>query len=192
MLKYVLLWASMLPLIQNQQQFMMKDCKNGHCHNKGDCLLCEYPDNCKMGEILTIRCTSLCESVESEHREAYCSYCWQLDPSLYDCEPVTNCTTTRTGLVKTTCEVKDGIHCKGNRLFSKKVRCNWSSGFSWTKAMLYSITLGGFGADRFYLGLWKSAIGKLFSFGGLGIWTVLDIILIATGYIRPADGSLYM
>lgn len=58
--------------------------------------------------------------------------------------------------------------------------------------MVLSVTLGGFGADRFYLGLWKSAIGKLFSFGGLGIWTVVDIVLIATGYIRPADGSLYM
>lgn len=51
---------------------------------------------------------------------------------------------------------------------------------------------GGLGIDRFYLGLWKSGIGKLFSFGGLGVWTVVDIVLIATGYIRPADGSMYV
>lgn len=60
------------------------------------------------------------------------------------------------------------------------------------RAMLLSVTLGGFGADRFYLGLWKSAIGKLFSFGGLGIWTLLDILLIGVGYIQPADGSMYI
>ena len=58
--------------------------------------------------------------------------------------------------------------------------------------MFYSITLGGFGADRFYLGLWKSAFGKLFSFGGLGLWTVVDVILIGVGYVGPADGSLYL
>lgn len=58
--------------------------------------------------------------------------------------------------------------------------------------MFLSVTLGGFGADRFYLGMWKSAIGKLFSFGGLGIWTLVDVILIGVGYIGPADGSLYV
>ena len=46
--------------------------------------------------------------------------------------------------------------------------------------------------DRFYLGLWREGIGKLFSFGGLGVWTLVDVILIAVGYIGPYDGSLYI
>ena len=46
--------------------------------------------------------------------------------------------------------------------------------------------------DRFYLELWGSAIGKLVSFGGLGVWSILDIILIGTGYVGPADGSVYV
>ena len=56
----------------------------------------------------------------------------------------------------------------------------------------FSITLGGFGIDRFYLEQWGSAVGKLVSFGGLGVWTILDVILVATGYLGPADGSLYI
>ena len=57
---------------------------------------------------------------------------------------------------------------------------------------LRSITLGGFGADRFYLGQWREGLGKLFSFGGLGIWTLIDVLLIGVGYVGPADGSLYI
>ena len=42
------------------------------------------------------------------------------------------------------------------------------------------------------MGLWKEGIGKFFSFGGLGVWTIVDVVLIATGYVGPADGSLYI
>jgi TM2 domain-containing membrane protein YozV len=49
--------------------------------------------------------------------------------------------------------------------------------------MFLSLTLGGFGADRFYLGQIKEGFGKLFSFGGLGLWTLIDIILIYVGYV---------
>ena len=55
-----------------------------------------------------------------------------------------------------------------------------------------SVTLGGFGVDRFYLEQWGSTVGKLISFGGLGVWTILDVILIWTGYVGTADGSAYI
>lgn len=58
--------------------------------------------------------------------------------------------------------------------------------------LFFSVTVGGFGVDRFYLGNWQEGIGKLFSFGGLGIWTLIDVILIATGYLKPSDGSIYV
>ena len=47
-------------------------------------------------------------------------------------------------------------------------------------------------SNRFYLGHWQEGIGKLFSFGGLGVWTLVDVALVATRYIGPADGSLYV
>ncbi|MFH4978391.1 hypothetical protein AB6A40_005100 [Gnathostoma spinigerum] len=169
-------------------------CSRVHCPLYGSCLNCRFPDSCTYGSTVIVDCdTSLpCARKFSIRREAKCQYCWQSDPNDYDCDPVYNCTTTSTRRYRTSCRVHQRVICKGRRSFFKNVRCNWSSGYSWSKAMILSVTLGGFGVDRFYLGLWKSAIGKLFSFGGLGAWTVVDVVLIATGYIGPADGSLYM
>jgi len=90
------------------------------------------------------------------------------------------------------CTAAADVLCLGQRSFSKKVRCNWTSGYRWSTTLALSVTLGGFGADRFYLGHWQEGIGKLFSFGGLGVWTVVDVVLVAVGYLRPADGSLYI
>lgn len=46
------------------------------------------------------------------------------------------------------CTVKSDVLCLGNRLFPKKLPCNWTSGYKWSTALVLSITLGGFGADR--------------------------------------------
>ncbi len=45
---------------------------------------------------------------------------------------------------------------------------------------------------RFYLGHWQEGIGKLFSFGGLGVWTLVDVIMVAIRYVGPSDGSLFI
>ena len=49
-----------------------------------------------------------------------------------------------------------------------------------------------FCVSRFCLGDWQVGIGKLFTFGGLGVWTLVDVVLVAIRYIGPADGSLYI
>lgn len=41
-----------------------------------------------------------------------------------------------------------------------------------------SLFLGIFGADRFYLGKTGSALAKLFTFGGFGVWYLIDLILL--------------
>jgi len=60
---------------------------------------------------------------------------------------------------------------------------------SWRVAFLLSLFLGFFGADRFYIGRTKSAIAKLLSLGGVGVWWLSDFILIASDWRRDADGQ---
>jgi len=43
---------------------------------------------------------------------------------------------------------------------------------------LLSLVLGGLGIDRFYLGKIGTGILKLITLGGLGIWALIDLILI--------------
>ena len=51
-----------------------------------------------------------------------------------------------------------------------------------------SFMWGTFGVDRMYLGKWGTGILKLVTFGGFGLWVVVDIILIMTGAIRDKQG----
>ena len=56
-------------------------------------------------------------------------------------------------------------------------------------ALLLSIFLGSIGVDRFYLGYIGLGIVKLITCGGFGIWSLIDIILIAVNKLPTKDGQ---
>ena len=58
----------------------------------------------------------------------------------------------------------------------------------WLTALLISVFVGGLGIDRFYLGYTGLGIAKLLTCGGLGIWTLIDIILIAMRKLPDSNG----
>lgn len=58
----------------------------------------------------------------------------------------------------------------------------------WMTALLLSIFLGSLGVDRFYLGYTGLGIAKLLTLGGCGIWSIIDIVSIATGKMPDAEG----
>lgn len=55
-------------------------------------------------------------------------------------------------------------------------------------AFMLAIVLGVFGAHRFYVGKTGTGVLMLCTFGGLGIWYLYDVIMVASGSFRDADG----
>jgi TM2 domain-containing membrane protein YozV len=53
---------------------------------------------------------------------------------------------------------------------------------NWVLCLVMSVVFGGLGVDRFIMGKIGTGILKLITFGGIGIWWLVDVILIATKY----------
>ena len=64
-----------------------------------------------------------------------------------------------------------------------------TGGKDWLVALLLSIFLGSLGIDRFYLGYMGLGILKLLTCGGLGVWWLVDLILIAAGKMTDKNGQ---
>jgi hypothetical protein len=55
-------------------------------------------------------------------------------------------------------------------------------------AFILALVLGVFGAHRFYVGKIGSGILMACTVGGLGIWYLYDVIMIASGQFTDAEG----
>jgi len=162
------------------------------------CLKCQLNEKCRYGENITIPCETKsgveCKGNKNFQREMVCQYCYQTPLWQQKCSAAKGCNSVGAprNYYMANCTVSSKVICLGHRNFNRMMPCKWKNGYRWSTTFILSVTLGGFGADRFYLGRWQEGIGKLFSFGGLGVWTIIDIILIGVGYLGPNDGSLYV
>ena len=85
-------------------------------------------------------------------------------------------------------EVNGKVYCKS--CIQNKLNEQEEGGKDWLLALLLSIFLGCLGIHRFYVGKIGTGILQLITFGGCGIWALIDIILIATGKFTDSNGNL--
>ena len=54
--------------------------------------------------------------------------------------------------------------------------------------LLLCLLLGGIGVHRFYVGKVGTGILQVLTLGGLGIWALIDLIMIACGSFKDGQG----
>ena len=70
---------------------------------------------------------------------------------------------------------------------------NESSGLTtdnaWLVALLLCLFVGFLGIHRFYVGKSGTGFLQIITFGGLGIWVLIDLIMIVMGKFTDKEGS---
>jgi TM2 domain-containing membrane protein YozV len=78
------------------------------------------------------------------------------------------------------------------KLFGKKISQKATSpmgGKSQVVALILVLCVGAIGIHRFYLGYTWQGIVQFLTLGICGIWTLIDLIRILTGDLKPKDGE---
>jgi TM2 domain-containing membrane protein YozV len=66
------------------------------------------------------------------------------------------------------------------------------SPYSRLAALLLCLFLGGLGVHRFYVGKVGTGVAMIFTLGGLGIWVLIDLIMIILGSFTDSNGKFVL
>ena len=59
----------------------------------------------------------------------------------------------------------------------------------WMVTLILAILVGTLGIDRFYSGSIMLGVLKLVTIGGLGLWWLIDLIMLVTGSYKDGSGN---
>ena len=120
-----------------------------------ECLTCYCPSECIYGQSYDVDChvhkKISCNGERKFTKKFECRFCYQTESRTHRCKDNFDCQSTGDPnklSYRANCSVPDDVLCLGRRQFMKQKKCNWTGGYKWSTAMALSITLGGFGADR--------------------------------------------
>lgn len=105
---------------------------------------------------------------------------------------VKNATQTSTQAVKSSTVVskKAAVNAISNtNTKAVKKNADPGEGKSQLIALILCIFVGVLGIHRFYLGYTMEGVLQLLTGGGCGIWTLIDLVRIITGDLKPKDGD---
>lgn len=57
-------------------------------------------------------------------------------------------------------------------------------------AFLMCLFLGPLGVHRFYVGKIGTGVAQFLTFGGLGVWALIDLIILVVGQFRDKEGRI--
>ena len=86
----------------------------------------------------------------------------------------------------------DAVVCPkcGCELAATPVHDHETSEKDWLVTLLLCFFLGGIGVHRFYVGRIGSGIAMILTLGGLGIWVLIDLIIVACGNFKDGEGKV--
>ena len=105
---------------------------------------------------------------------------------------VKNATQTSTQAVKSSTVVskKAAVNAISNtNTKAVKKNADPGEGKSQLIALILCIFVGVLGIHRFYLGYTMEGVVQLLTAGGCGIWSLIDLVRIITGDLKPKDGD---
>ena len=79
--------------------------------------------------------------------------------------------------------------CAAKAQAAQSVQRGQYSNKDWLVTLLFSIFLGYLGIHRFYVGKIGTGILQILTLGGLGIWALIDWIMIIVGAFTDKEGN---